>query len=507
MGNFFRGMIRASSFFRKEIFEILRQPRLVATLVLGPFLILFVFGIGYRNQARALRTLFVAQPNSTLAQDIQQNKQSMGSWLIYAGVTGDQKEALDRLNRGQVDLVIVEPEDATNTIKKNQQAIFTLYHHEIDPAQVSYIAYFGQIYVNALNQLVLRSFAVQGQKDAANLHNNLQEAHQNVSAMRQAVQSGDETLAQQKQQGLASNVDAVSLAVGASLGLLDGMQQTKGVNGGNADPVQSTLTELRQNTNQLNNSSSANKAERLARLDKIDKDITDLDGKLAEFQSIDPSIIVSPFHSETKSITPVQPSLSDFFAPAVLALLLQHLAVTFAALSIVRERNVGTMELFRVSPLSAAEALFGKYISYMLFGGVIAAILSALLAFALHVPMLGNWWYFALVIAAVLFTSLGIGFAISIVSQTDSQAVQYSMIVLLTSVFFSGFIMSLDMLLPPVRVISWLLPTTYGTLLLRDIALRGTDPNWLLLGGLAAIGLVLMLISWRLMRRLISSSQ
>jgi ABC-2 type transport system permease protein len=507
MGNFFRGMIRASSFFWKEIFEILRQPRLVATLVLGPFLILFIFGIGYRNQSHALRTLFVVQPNSTLAQDIQQNKKSMGSWLIYAGVTGDQKEALDQLNRGQVDLVIVEPGDAYNTIKNNQQAIFTLYHHEIDPARVSFIDYFGQVYVNALNQQVLRSFAVQGQKDAANLHNNLQEAHQNVSAMRQAVQSGDETLAQQKQQGLSSNVDAVSLAVGASLGLLDGMQQTKGVNGGNADPVQSTLTELRQNTNQLNNSSLANKAERLARIDKIDKDITDLDGKLAEFQSIDPSIIVSPFHSETKSIAPVQPSLSDFFAPAVLALLLQHLAVTFAALSIVRERNVGTMELFRVSPLSAAEALFGKYISYMLFGGVIAAILSALLAFALHVPMLGNWWYFALVIAAVLFTSLGIGFAISIVSQTDSQAVQYSMIILLTSVFFSGFIMSLDMLLPPVRVISWLLPTTYGTLLLRDIALRGTDPNWLLLGGLVAIGLALMLISWRLMRRLISSSQ
>jgi len=289
--------------------------------------------------------------------------------------------------------------------------------------------------------------------------------------------------------------------------LLDGMQQTEGAPGGNAGPVLSTLTELRQDTNQLNNSSSANRAERLARIDKIDKDITDLDNKLAEFQSIDPSIIVSPFNSETKSMAPVQPSLSDFFAPAVLALLLQHLAVTFAALSIVRERYVGTMELFRVSPLSAAEALFGKYISYMLFGGVIAAILSALLVFALHVPMLGNWWHFALVIAAVLFTSLGIGFAISIVSQTDSQAVQYSMIILLASVFFTGFIMSLDTLLPPVRVISWLLPTTYGTLLLRDIALRGTDPNWLLLGSLAAIGLVLMLVSWGLMRRLISSSQ
>ncbi len=231
-----------------------------------------------------------------------------------------------------------------------------------------------------------------------------------------------------------------------------------------------------------------------------------MDSKLTEFQSIKPSIIVSPFRSATKNEAEVQPTLLDFFVPAVLALLLQHVAVTFAALSIVRERNVGTMELFTVSPLTAAEALFGKYISYMLFGGVIAAILSALLVFVLHVPMLGNWWYFALVIAAVLFTSLGIGFTISIVSQTDSQAVQYSMIILLASVFFSGFILGLEKLWQPVKVISWMLPTTYGTVLLRDIALRGVDPNWWLLGGLIAIGLALMLISWRLMRRLIATS-
>jgi ABC-2 type transport system permease protein len=507
MSNFFRGIIRASSFFRKEIFEILRQPRLVATLVLGPFLILFIFGIGYRERPRSLRTLFVAQANSAIAaQDIQQYGKSMGSLLIYAGVTGDQNEALAQLHSGQVDLVIVEPADAVSTIKNNQQAVFTLYQQEIDPVQVGYITYMGRLFVGEVNKQVLRAFAVQAQKDAVTVRANLQEAHQNVSTMRQAVQSGDEVLAQQKQQELASNIDIVSLAAGASLGSLDSLQQTKGTNGGNGGTVQSILTDLRQNTNQLS-SSAGNKDERLARIDKTDADITGLDAKLAEFQSIDPDIIVSPFISETKSVANIQPTVLDFFAPAVLALLLQHLAVTFAALSIVRERNVGTMELFRVSPLSAAEALFGKYISYMLFGGVIAAILSALLIFVLHVPMLGNWWYFALVIAAVLFTSLGIGFAISIVSQTDSQAVQYSMIILLASVFFTGFIMSLDMLLPPVRVISWLLPTTYGTLLLREIALRGTDPNWLLLGGLVGIGLVLMLVSWRLMRRLIGSSR
>src|SRR5512133_2142655 len=121
MADFFRGIIRASCFLRKEIFDILRQPRLVATLVLGPFLILFIFGIGYRAQSRTLRTLFVTQPNSPIAaQDIQQYGKSMGSVLISAGVTGNQNEALDQLQRGQVDLVIVEPGDATSTIKNNQ---------------------------------------------------------------------------------------------------------------------------------------------------------------------------------------------------------------------------------------------------------------------------------------------------------------------------------------------------------------------------------------------------
>src|SRR5512135_1620370 len=109
MGDPFRGIIRASCFLRKEIFEILRQPRLVVTLVLGPFLILLLFGIGYRAQSRSLRTLFVVQANSAIsAQDIQQYGKTLSAQLIYAGVTPNQNEALDQLHQGKVDLVIVE---------------------------------------------------------------------------------------------------------------------------------------------------------------------------------------------------------------------------------------------------------------------------------------------------------------------------------------------------------------------------------------------------------------
>ncbi len=141
------------------------------------------------------------------------------------------------------------------------------------------------------------------------------------------------------------------------------------------------------------------------------------------------------------------------------------------------------MELFRVSPLSPSETLLGKYLSYMLFGIFLTIALTLLVVYVLHVPMLGSWNYYSLVILALLFTSLGFGFLISLVSKTDSQAVQLTMIMLLASVFFSGFMMSLDMIKYPVSIVSWSLPTTYGIIMLRDIVLRGVVPNMNLLGG------------------------
>jgi ABC-2 type transport system permease protein len=483
----------------------LRQPRLIASLVLGPFLILFLFGIGYRDQNRNMRTILVVPPNSAIsAKDIQAYITTMIDTFTVVGTSTDLNSALAQLKQHQVEMVIAEPPDVMATIKDNHQAIFTIYHNEIDPVQVDFINYLGWLFTGAINQQVLLNLTTQGQKDASHMEKNLQQAHQNITALKQAIQSGDQTLSQQKQVELTGNVDVISIIAGTSLGVLDSLQSPNDVGSTDGQPVQATVNDMNQNTSALSNNESQD--QRLARLDKIDKDLTSLDAKLKVFQNLQPLVIVAPFNNETKSVADFQPTLLNFFVPAVLALLLQHVAVTFAALSIVRERNVGTVELFRISPISAGEALFGKYLSYMIFGGIIALALTILMTYVLHMPMLGNWWYYALTIAAILFTSLGFGFVISLISQTDSQAVQYSMIMLLASVFFSGFILGLERLSQGVKVLSWILPTTYGMVLLRDIGLRGEAPGWLMLGGLIGIGLVLMIISSILMRRLIGSS-
>src|SRR5512142_1623067 len=107
----FRSLIRTSAFWRKEIYEILRQPRMIFSLILGPFLILLIFGLGYSSKAPTFRTLFVAPPDSPIAQHIQEYVQDLGPSMIYAGVTGNEAEALARLHRNEVDLVAVAPPD------------------------------------------------------------------------------------------------------------------------------------------------------------------------------------------------------------------------------------------------------------------------------------------------------------------------------------------------------------------------------------------------------------
>jgi ABC-2 type transport system permease protein len=490
--------IRISAFISKEIAEIVRQPRLILTLVLGPFLILFLFGIGYRNEAQPLRTLFVTPANGSLDQQIKQYATSLGPQLIFMGITHNEQQARQELVNGQVDVVVLTPSDPAKTIQQDKQAVFTLIQDQIDPNQANYIKYFGQVYVDEVNRRVLQATAGRGQNQSTNIESDIKAARASVGLMRTALQQGNAASAIQNQHNLNSRLSALDLAIGATL--LGSLPQTTG--SGLSGSAAGDLNSARQDTNALANipANQSNYAAEIQRLDRIDHNLASLQADVAQFQNVSPSVLVSPFRSDVKSMASVQPTMTQYFAPAVIVLLLQHLALTFAALSIVRERQLGAMELFRVAPLSPFETLFGKYLSYMIFGAVLAAALSALVVFGLHVPMLGSWGYFTLTLAALLFTSLGLGFVLSLLSQTDSQAVQYAMIVLLTSVFFSGFIMSLDTLLPTVRIVSWLLPATYGIALLQNIMLRGYFVQPLLLSALTGIGVLLFIIAWLLLR-------
>ncbi len=104
----------------------------------------------------------------------------------------------------------------------------------------------------------------------------------------------------------------------------------------------------------------------------------------------------------------------------------------------------------------------------------------------------------------LILASLGLGFVLSGISETDTQAVQYSMIALLLTIFFTGFVLPLEQLAAPVQVISYLIPATYGIQALHDVVFRGAVPGPLILGGLAAYAAAMATAAWFVVRRDVS---
>lgn len=504
MNRLSRFLIRVTAFLAREAFDVLRQPRLVLTLVIGPFLILLLFGLGFHNQPQSLRTLFVISDQSEIATQVEEYAANLGPQLIFSGVTDDEEEATQKLVRDEVDVVAVVPPDAYEKVRNSQQAVVDLYYYEVDPFKIDYVNVFGRVYVNEINRRILRNVIDVSQRDASDIEDSLSRARQSAAAVREALEGDDMASARLHQQRLDRNFGMLTLALGASLELLDNVQGTIGDEQQNrAAAVRSNMTDTRSNIDALGElDAEGNREPQLEQVETIEEDLAEMETLLEEFEQVNAGVLVSPFRHETKNIMPVRIRALDFFTPSVIVLLLQHLAVTFAALSIVKEEQLGTMELFQVSPISAGETLLGKYLSYFLLAGLIAAVLTLLTVFGLNVPMLGRWLSFILTTAVLIFTSLSIGFVISLVSQSDSQAVQYSMIVLLASVFFSGAFIGLQMLGGPVQVISWIIPATYGIRLLQDIMLRGfVGDIVIMLSALTGIGLLLLVVAYFLLRR------
>ncbi len=131
-------------------------------------------------------------------------------------------------------------------------------------------------------------------------------------------------------------------------------------------------------------------------------------------------------------------------------------------------------------------------------------ILTLLVVYGLGVPMLGSWANYALVVFALLCASLSLGFFVSLSAKTDSQAIQSAMVILLASIFFSGFFLALYRLWTPVQAVSWALPVTYGINLLQSVMLRGQFPNILLLGALFLYAFLLFLFNWWRLRRVMA---
>ncbi len=497
--------IHISAFLRKEIAEILRQPRLLLTLILGPFLILLLFGIGYRNEAQTLRTMFVMDAENPFRAFVEEYTLNVSSVIAFYGIVETEEEAKNFLRANQIDAAIILPEEPVEKIRRSEHPVFRVLHREIDPFMISYMRVFARVYADEVNNRVLASVAQEGQRGTETLQVPLEGARTSAENLRTALENDSQTEADAYQFALARSIGVLVVSAGAEQGFMTSVgQRFDSAETPENTTIGSTLISLQENTARLNeiDPNQDNKDAQVEIVQAIERDLNTLETSFVDFSQIEPDVLVSPFVYTVESVTPAELELADFYVPAVIALLIQHIAVTFAAMSIVRERTEGSLELFRIAPVSSFETLIGKYGSYFIFDSVVALILTILIRFALGSPMVGSWLHYGITLALLIFTSLGMGFTVSLLARTTTQAVQYSMIILLASIFFSGFFLGLGLLWEPVRIVSWLLPATYTTALLQNIMLRGQFDGSGLVWGLALLGMAFFMLSWLLLRRL-----
>jgi len=486
----FRRVLQIAAFVHKEALEIIRQPRLLLTLVFGPFLIMAVFGLGYRDTPDPMRTIFVAPKGSPLLEQAQTYAKDAGPFVTLVGVTNSSAEARQRLMDGDVDLVVSFPDDPLSTVLAGQQATIRVIHTRLDPIQRTAISFASRLAIDQINGQILAQIVEGGQGLARPASEAFSLATGAISTLDQAISSQDAARADGALADLEDATARLSLSVRAVSAASD---RLVGDHAKATDDVAGAVSELRQNVVDLRSNLQAQDVEtRLARIREL---LDTINHRYDQLTAVDPGVLVRPFRSEVELAVQDVGKVTDWYAPAAVILMLQQFGVAFGALTFVRERQLGITDIFRVAPINAIETLLGKYVAYLAVGGAIGAVLTALVVVGLGVPMAATAGDVAIVMGLTLFASIGLGFVISLTSANDAQAVQYTMILLLASLFFSGFFLSVGQMEGAARYLCWLLPVTYGMQLLRDVMLRGARPDRYLVAGLTAYGVVMFALA------------
>lgn len=512
-----RGLVQTGSFIGKELSEVRRQPKLILSLIAGPFLLLFLFGMGYSPKPPLVKTLVVVPPNSQYQAEIEKRKQAFGEPFLLEGITTDAAEARRKLENREVGALIYFPEDPYATIMKGQYAPLQLEFNEIDPTRAQWISYYGYVQTNELNkQLLVEALKQQDtQGHITKLRESAAAVRDNAIGLQQAAKGGDPVETTKRIAMLeAENTKFQTelLTVGqlfgavAVVGNISDPQETG--QGRDLIAAQQSSARISQALPQLREDAAAGKIgdQQRAQTDTIVQEADTANGATGRLSLPPAEVVVSPFEPKSRDIARLEPTFVNYYAPGVIALLAQHIAVTLTALTLVRERLLGTTEVLRVAPIGVWSIAWGKYMSHFTLTAILTAGLTAALHFGLGIPILGSIENYAIALGLLIAASLSFGFFISSIASSESQAVQFSLLLLIASVLFGGFFLSLDSLIQQVRVLSYALPITHGIVALQATMLRGDFPPLWALGALGGMAVGLFILSAVLFRRQIKHS-
>jgi len=471
-------LIRVFAFFKKEIHDVRRQPRLLISLVGGPLLVLAAFGATFRSANPFITTALVWPENGIPGFTKEEASEFIDRNFALLEVTEDEDEAMVWLEEGRVDVIQVIPEVDIDQGTLSSRPELKIISNTIDPNAEAWIRSLAYGEKNYINQQLLLFEADMAQEKAVEISLNLEDSQGEFKELSMSLDPQELDRAGEVVQELRPFLED----------LLDYLPP-KTFSQANFGPelanlyrdIELLLDDLDELDQVLNNQEITPK---IVKIQNITEEIGNLKGSVDTFATTPPENIISPFKETYTNLRGNAYSLVIFYVPAVFALLIQQLSISLGSLGLVRERQMGSFEMFRVSPLRFSQILFGKllaYVTYVTFAGIILTLLLRLI----DVPLPVNIVEYLILLVVLAIASVGIGFLISATSQTDSQAIQLSMLVLLLSIFFTSFFLPITGFAWPAWIIALLIPMTHAITGFQNLVLAGTSVTfgvWLGLG-------------------------
>ncbi len=171
---------------------------------------------------------------------------------------------------------------------------------------------------------------------------------------------------------------------------------------------------------------------------------------------------------------------ANFLIPGMLAVLIQIMTVMLTALSIVRERERGTLEQLYMTPVKPLGLMIGKIVPYAIVAFAELSVMLFFMRWAFGVPINGSVILLLTLTLPFIITMLGLGLLISTRAQSQQEAMQAAFGTMMPSIFLSGYIFPISTMPKFFQFISSIIPTTYLIEIFRAIILRdaGIDALW-----------------------------
>jgi ABC-2 type transport system permease protein len=190
---------------------------------------------------------------------------------------------------------------------------------------------------------------------------------------------------------------------------------------------------------------------------------------------------------------------ATYIVPGIIGVLLSMTLIIVMGMSVVREREKGTLEQLVVTPISRTSLMLGKVLPFVLVGYVQMTVILLLGRLVFHVPVRGSVLLLYVTAAGFIGANLALGLFLSTVARTQAQAMQMGFLFLLPNLLLSGFMFPREAMPEVAQWLGLLLPLTYFLQVLRGILLKGVglEALWMQVVVLAGFAVLFVAMSVR----------